>query len=107
MISDYGVYPTPKTVDPHSSVIRSEEGEFVTSLTQAIHPRVVGSMVLNTFAHATGLEVGRFSDDSVPPIRVKMSEYKEEPSDLTVQQIPPTLVGNESVISFSLCLETH
>jgi hypothetical protein len=76
MYSDYGVYPVPKTVDLRSSVIRFEEGEFVTSLTQAIHPPVVGSMVLNDFAHAAGLEVGSFLDDSVPPISVKMEMEK-------------------------------
>ena len=52
-------------------------------------------MVLNDFAHAAGLEVGSFPDDSAPPISAKMSEYKGEPSDLTVQQIPLPLVGNE------------
>ena len=63
MLSNYGVrlpYPSPKTVDPLSSAIRFEEGEFVTSLTQVIHPRVVGSMVLKAFAHASGLEIGSF-----------------------------------------------
>ncbi len=87
ILSDYGVYPTPKTVDPRSSVIRFEEGEFVTSLTQVIHPRVVGSMVLNAFTHTGGLEVGSFFDTSAPPINDKMREYKGEPSDLTVQKI--------------------
>ena len=98
MFSDYGVrlpYPTPKTVDPRSSTIYFEEGEFVTSLTQVIHSRVVGSIVLNDFTHDTGLEIGSFFDDSAPPISAKMSEYKGVPSDLTVQQIPSTLVGNE------------
>ena len=66
--SDYGVYPVPKTVDPHSSVIRFKEGEFVTFLTQAIHPRVVDSMVLNVFVYTTGLEVGSFFDTSAPSI---------------------------------------
>jgi hypothetical protein len=74
MLSDYGVYPAPKTVDPRSSAIRFEEGEFVTSLTQVIHPRVVGSMVLNAFAHAAGLEVGSFFDASAPPISAKLRE---------------------------------
>ncbi len=60
MFSDYGVYPVPKTEDLHSSVIRFEDGEFVMSLTQVIHPPVVGSMVLNAFAYAAGLEVGSF-----------------------------------------------
>ena len=60
-------------------------------------------MVLNDFAHAAGLEVGSFSDDSAPPISAKMSEYKGEPSDLTVQQIPLPLVGNE--ISSSVPLQ--
>jgi hypothetical protein len=98
MLSDYGVrlpYPSPKTVDPLSSAIRFEEGEFVTSLTQAIHPHVVGSMTLNDFAHAAGLEIGSFFDDSAPSISAKMSEYKGEPSDLTVHQIPSSLVGNK------------
>jgi hypothetical protein len=62
MISDYGVYPVPKTVDPHSSVIRFEEGEFQTRG--------------NAFVHAAGLEVGSFFDDSAPPISAKMREYK-------------------------------
>ena len=65
------------------------------SLTQAIHPRVVGSTVLNALAHAAGLEVGSLFDDSAPPISAKMSEYTGEPSDITVQQIPPALVGNK------------
>ena len=37
MISDHGVrltYPVPKIVDPRSSAIYFEEGEFVTSLTK-------------------------------------------------------------------------
>ena len=59
-IYDYGVYPAPKTADLRSVVIRFDDGEFVTSLTQVIHPRVVGSMVLNVFTHDTGLEVGSF-----------------------------------------------
>ena len=75
---------------------RFEDGEIVTSLTQAIHPPVVGPMVMNVFAHVVGLEVGSFLDDSGPPITAKMSEYQGEPSDLTVHQIPPVLVGNET-----------
>ena len=74
MLYDYGVYPDPKTADLHSSVIRFEDGEFVTSLTQAIHPPVVGPMVLNAFAHAAGLEVGSFFDASAPPISAKLRE---------------------------------
>ncbi len=60
-----------------------------------MHPPVVGPMVLNAFAHTAGLEVGSFLDDSSPPINLKMSEYQGEPSDLTIQQIPPVLFGNE------------
>ena len=52
-------------------------------------------MVLNVFAHTTGLEVGSFFDVSSPHISAKMLEYKGEPSDLMVQKIPPDLVGNE------------
>jgi hypothetical protein len=52
-------------------------------------------MVLNAFAHDTGLEVGSLFDDSAPPISVNMSEYTGEPSDLSVQQIPPAPVGND------------
>ena len=95
MIYDYGVYPAPKTDDLRSSVIRFEDGEFVTSFTQAIHPPVVGPMVLNDFAHDTGLEVESLFDDSAPPISVNMSEYTVEPSDLSVQHIPPAPVGND------------
>ena len=65
------------------------------SLTQAIHPPVVVPMVLNVFAHAAGLEVGSFFDDSAPPISYNMSEYTGEPSDLSVQQIPPVPVVND------------
>ena len=60
-----------------------------------IHPPVVGPIVLNAFAHATGLEGGSFFDDSTPPISYNMSEYTVEPSDLSVQQIPPVPVGND------------
>jgi hypothetical protein len=95
MIYDYGVYPTPKTDDLRSSVIRFEDGEFVTSLTQAIHPPVVGPMVLNAFSHASGLEVRSLFDDSAPSISSNMSEYTGEPSDLSVQHIPPAPVGND------------
>ena len=69
ILYDCGVYPVPKTVDLRSSVIRFEDGEFVTSLTQAMHPPVVGPMVLNAFAHAAGLEVGSVFDDSATYIR--------------------------------------
>ena len=51
-------------------------------------------MVLNSFSHESGLEVGSFFDDSSPLISAKMREYKGESSDLTVQKIPPVLVGN-------------
>ena len=51
-------------------------------------------MVLNTFVHAEGLEGGSFFDTSAPLISPKMREYKGEPSDLTVQKIPPSLVDN-------------
>ena len=87
----------------HSSFIRDfEEDVILTSLTQALQPpqRDAVSMVLNAFAHAAGLEVGSFFDDSAPPISVKMREYKGEPSDLTVQKIPPSLVGNEKLHGF-------
>ena len=87
--------PENSKSNPRSSVIHFEEGEFVTSLRQVIHPHVVGSMSLNAFAHVTGLEIGSFFYDSAPSISAKMSEYKGEPSDLTVQQILPALVGNE------------
>ena len=95
MLYDYGVYPAPKTDVLRSSAIRFEDGEFVTSLTQAIHPPVTGPMVLNVFAHDAGLEVGSLFDDSAPSISVNMSEYTDEPSDLSVQQIPPAPVGND------------
>jgi hypothetical protein len=91
---DHGVYPVPKTDDLRSSDIRFQDGEFVTSLAQVIHPPVVGPMVLNVFAYAVGLEVGSLFDDSVPPISVNRSEYTVEPSDLSVQQSPPASVGN-------------
>ena len=52
-------------------------------------------MVLNAFAHAAGLEVGSLFDDSTPSIVVNMSEYTGEPSDLSVQHIPPAPVGND------------
>ena len=55
----------------------------------------VGPMVLNAFAHPTGLEVGSLFDDSAPSIVVNMSEYTGEPSDLSVQQIPPASVGHD------------
>ncbi len=84
MFHDGVVYPVPKTTDLHSGVIRFEDGEFVTSLTQTIHPPVVGPMVLNGFAHVSGLEVGSLFDDSVPSISDNMSEYTGEPSDLSV-----------------------
>ncbi len=87
--------PSRKTNDLRSSVIRLEDGEFVMSLTQVIHPPVVGPMVLNDFTHAVGLEVGSLFDDSAPSISVNMSEYTGEPSDLSVQQIPPSSVGND------------
>ena len=82
----------------HSSFIRDfEEDVILTSLTQVLQPpqRDAVSMVLNAFAHVAGLEVGSFFDASTPPISAKMSEYKGEPSALTVQQIPPALVGHE------------
>ena len=64
---------------------------------------MVGSMSLKAFAHAAGLEIGSFSDESAPPISIKMSEYTGEPSDLTVQQIPPTLDVNE--IGTDVCVQ--
>ena len=63
------------------------------SLTQAIHPRVVGSTVLNALAHAAGLEVGSLFDDSAPPISAKMLEYKGEPLFRKSHQI--WSLGNE------------
>ena len=51
-------------------------------------------MVLNAFAHATGLEVASFFDTTAPHIRDKIREYKGEPSDLIVQKISPGLFGN-------------
>jgi hypothetical protein len=97
MVHDDGFYPAPKTTDLRSSTIRFDFVEYVTSLTQVIHPpvTVVGPMVLNVLAHVEGLEVGNFFGDSVPSINVKMSEYQGQSSDLTVQQIPPVLVGND------------
>ena len=87
MFHDGVVYPVPKTGDPLLGTIRFDYGEYVTCLTQAIHPPVVGPMVLNVFEHTEEMEVGDFFDDSVPSISVKMSEYQGEPSDFTVQQI--------------------
>ena len=78
-------------------ILRSE-GEFVTSLTQSIHPRVVvsdwfgigpgryrigvffphqgvRSMGLNVFTHDSGLEVGVFLNDSEPKFGVITREY--------------------------------
>ncbi len=52
-------------------------------------------MVLNVFAHAAGLEVESLFDDSVPPISGNMSEYTDEPTDLSVQKIPPATVDND------------
>jgi hypothetical protein len=82
----------------HSSFIRDfEEDVFFTSLTPTLQPpqRDAVSMVLNAFAHASGLEVGSFFDASATHISAKMRQYKREPSDLMVQKIPPALVGNE------------
>ena len=87
-ISDKGVHLTPITLDFRTS-IRFDEGEFVTSFTQVIQPLTVvsdwcgigpvrysiggfspqsgvSSMVLNAFAHDTGLEVGSFFNTSDP-----------------------------------------
>ena len=65
----------------HSSFIRDfEEGEFLTSLTQALQSpqRGASSMVLNAFAHAAGLEVGSFFDTSAPHISANTREYQYE-----------------------------
>jgi hypothetical protein len=40
-------------------------------------------MVLNVFTHATGLEVGRFFDDSSPQISTNTREYQGESSVLS------------------------
>ena len=52
-------------------------------------------MVLNDFTHDSGLEVGSLFDDSAPSISGNMSEYTGEPTDLSVQQIPPATVDND------------
>ena len=91
-LDDKGVHRAPLAVDFRTSEIRFEEGKFVTSLTQAIQPRAVGSMVLNAFAHAAGLEVGSFSDASTPHISANTREYQGESSTLTVPKITPALV---------------
>ena len=85
------------TSSTHSSFICAfDDDVFLTSLTQRLQPPQsdVVSMLLNAFAHATGLEVGSFFDTSAPPISVKTREHKGEPSDLTVRKIPVVLVGN-------------
>ena len=71
---------------------RFEDGEFITSLTPALQS---GLVALNAFAHAAGLEVGNFFDDSAPHVNAEMREYAGEPSHLNPQEIPPALLGNE------------
>ncbi len=74
--------------------VQFEDGEFITSLTPALHSGA-GLVALNASAHAAGLEGGSFFDASAPHINANMREYKGEPSDLIPQKIPAALVGNE------------
>ena len=73
--------------------VQFEDGEFITSLTPALQSGV-GSVALNAFAHAAGLEVGSFFDASAPHISANTREYQGESPALTVPKIPPALVGN-------------
>lgn len=51
-------------------------------------------MVLNTFAHSAGLEVGSFFNTSDPQVGGNTGEYPGESSALTFPKIPTAPVGN-------------
>ena len=51
-------------------------------------------MVLNAFAHAAGIEVGAFFNDSDPQGGENTGEYTGEFSALTFSKTPPAPAGN-------------